>query len=239
MTMYPQSDARKFELEYATDERSVFNFFNAVYAWMAVGLAVTAVVAWYVSRTPALLQVIYAGKGTAVAFMLGAFALAWFVQSQAAKLSTGLATVLFLVYSALIGMIISYIFIIYEMSIIGAAFVLTAGTFGLMSVYGFITKRDLTTIGSFLVMGAMGLFVASLVNIFIASNALSWIITYAVLGVFIGITAYETQKLKQFALEHGSNPKLASRYAIVGSLVLYIAFINMFLAILRILGSRK
>ncbi len=241
--MYPQSGSqtgqRGFELEYATDNKAIFNFFNAVYAWMAVGLAVTAVVAWFVSQSPAMLQFINGSPGMVVALLLGAFALAWFVQSAAEKISAGAATGLFLLYCALIGAIISDVFIVYRMETIGAAFVLTAGTFGVMSVYGYVTKRDLTGIGSFLVMAAIGLFIASIVNVFIASNAFSWFITYAVLGVFIGITAYQTQKLKRFAMEHGDNPNLASRYAIVGSLVLYISFINMFMAILRILGSRK
>jgi FtsH-binding integral membrane protein len=106
-------------------------------------------------------------------------------------------------------------------------------------MYGFVTKRDLTGIGSFLVMGAIGLFIASLVNVFIASNALSWVITYAVLGVFIGITAYETQRLRNMAEQHAGNADLSGRLAIVGALVLYIAFINIFLSILRILGSRR
>jgi FtsH-binding integral membrane protein len=134
---------------------------------------------------------------------------------------------------------ISYVFIIYNLQTLGVAFVMTAGVFGVMSVYGFVTKRDLTGIGSILVMCAIGLFIASLVNVFLASNALSWVITYAVLGVFIGITAYETQRLKSMAYEFQGNGVMLSRVAIVGSLVLYISFINMFLAILRILGSRR
>ena len=240
MTMYPQNEARRYELGYATDERSVFNFFNTVYAWMAVGLALTAVVAWLVSQNQSLLQLIYgSGKGMMLVFVLGAFAIAWFVQTQVERISAAVATVLFLVYAAVVGALISGIFIIYNLQTIGAAFLLTAGTFGAMSVYGFVTKRDLTTIGSFLVMAAIGLFIASIVNVFIASNMLSWVITYAVLFVFIGITAYETQKLKEFAATHGHNPNLAARYAIVGSLVLYISFINIFMAILRILGSRR
>lgn len=240
MTMYPdQSSSRRLDLDYASDDRSVFNFFNAVYAWMAVGLALTAAVAWFVAKTPSLMNVVYANQFVPIAMLLGAFALSWYVQSQIMKLSTGVATALFLVYCSLIGVIISYIFVVYRLDTIGAAFVLTAGTFAVMSIYGFVTKRDLTSIGSFFVMAAFGLFIASLVNVFIASNAFSWIITYAVLGVFIGLTAYQTQILKRFALEHGTDGNLASRFAIVGSLILYIAFINMFMSILRILGSRK
>jgi uncharacterized protein len=238
MSMYPQS--RPYELDYGTDDRVVFNFFNAVYAWMAVGLAVTAAVAWIVAHTPALLNIVYAGRGVAVMLLLGAFALSIFIQSAAARIGAGTATALFLLYAALIGAIISYVFIIYNLATLGGAFVMTGGTFAIMSIYGFVTKRDLTRIGSVLIMIAIGLFLASLVNIFTANNALSWIITYAVLGVFIGITAYETQRLKAMAYAHRGNADLAARYAIVGSLVLYISFINMFMSILRIMGgSRK
>ncbi len=240
MTMYPdQTRTRPFELEYGTDNKAIFNFFNAVYAWMAVGLAVTAGVAWYVAQSPAMLKILYSGRGMTVVLLLGAVLIAWGVQSAAARISAGVATALFLVYAALIGAIISGIFLVYDLKTIGAAFLITGGTFGAMSVYGFVTKRDLTTIGSYLVMAVIGLFLASLVNVFLANNALSWIITYAVLAVFIGLTAYDTQRLKRFALEHGHDPNLASRFAIVGSLILYISFINMFMSILRILGSRK
>lgn len=237
MSMYP--DTRRVPLGYATDERSIASFFNAVYAWMAVGLALTAVVAWFVSRTPALLEIIYAGKAMVIVMALGAFGIAWYVQSQIHRISTGLATGLFLLYATVIGAMISYVFILYNLQTLGAAFVMTGGVFALMSIYGFVTKRDLTGIGSILVMCAIGLFVASLVNVFLASNALSWVITYAVLAVFIGITAYETQRLKSMAYEFQGNGAMLSRVAIVGSLVLYISFINMFIAILRILGDRK
>ena len=237
MSMYPQS--RPYELEYGTDEKVVFNFFNAVYAWMAVGLGVTATVAYLCARSPAALSFIYANKFVVVASGLIAFAIAWAVRSAAERLSPMAATGLFLVYAAVVGMLISYIFIIYPIQTIGAAFVMTAGVFGGMSLYGWFTKRDLTSMGSILIMCAWGLFLASMVNIFLASNAFSWIITYAVLAVFIGLTAYDTQKLKQIAYSLRDNPGQASRYAIVGSLELYVDFINIFVAILRILGSRR
>jgi len=154
-------------------------------------------------------------------------------------LSAAAATGLFILYAALIGFAIAPIFLIYKMATIVAAFVMTGGVFGVMSVYGFVTKRDLTSMGSFLVMAVVGLFLASLVNIFWANNALSWIITYAVLAVFIGLTAYRTQQLKEIALQLSGNADMAARYAIIGSLSLYISFINMFMSILRILGDRR
>jgi hypothetical protein len=238
--MFPESGARgSYELGYAQDNRGVVKFFNVVYAWMAVGLAVTAVVAWFASQSPALLQVYRGGPGIAIVILLGMFALAWGVQTAAMRINANVATALFLLYAALMGVLVSYIFLVYRMQTIGVAFMLTGGTFAAMSIYGFVTKRDLTSMGSFLAMALIGLILASVVNLFIANNALSWVITYGVLAVFIGLTAYETQKLKVMAQEYGHDPDIAPRIAIIGSLLLYIAFINMFLSILRILGDRK
>ena len=242
MSMFPGSGAQRkpWELEYGTTDRTMARFFNMVYAWMAVGLAVTAAVAWFASQSPAMRQMVYGnGKGFAIVVALGMFAIAWGVQQAALRINANVATALFLLYAALMGCLISAIFLIYPMSTLLSAFLVTGGTFAAMSVYGFVTKRDLTRIGSIMAMAVIGLFIASLVNIFVASSALSWIITYAVLGVFIVLTAYETQQLKNFAQQYGDNPDVAARIAIVGSLLLYIAFINMFLSILRIMGDRR
>ena len=237
MSMYPQS--KPYELEYGTDEKVVFNFFNTVYAWMAVGLAVTATVAWLVSQNRAALGFLYAGPGVIAVGALAAFAIAWGVQSAAERISPAVATVLFIVYAALIGALLSSIFVFYSLGTIGGAFLVTGGVFAGMSVYGFVTKRDLSSIGSVLVMCALGLFAASIVNLFMASTLLGWIITYAVLAVFVGITAYKTQQLREIAISLQGNPSAAARYAIVGSLQLYISFINLFVSILRILGNRR
>jgi len=242
MSMFPGSGAQRkpWELEYGAYDRPMARFFNTVYAWMAVGLAVTAAVAYFVSQSQAGLQMVYGGgRGMLVAILLGMFAISWGVQSAAMRINANVATGLFLLYSAMMGALLSGIFVVYKMQTIGGAFLMTAGTFGAMSVYGFVTKRDLTGIGSILVMAAIGLFLASIVNIFLASNGLSWIITYAVLAVFIGITAYETQKLKVMASQFGSDPNMAPRIAIIGSLILYISFINLFTSILRIMGDRR
>jgi FtsH-binding integral membrane protein len=238
MSQYPYE--RKIELEYATDERVTFNFFNMVYAWMAVGLAVTAVVAYAGSKSDVLLQVVYGNRFGYIGIGLAAFAIAWGVQSVALRISAAAATGLFLLYAAVIGALISGIFRIYPNSVLFSSFLLTGGVFGGMSVFGFITKRDLSKIGSILVMCVWGLILASIVNIaFFRNDALSWVITYGVLVVFIGLTAWDTQKLKAIALATQGNRDLAARYAIIGSLNLYVDFINIFLAILRILGSRR
>jgi len=240
MSMYPQSHARKIELEYGTDNRVVFNFFNAVYGWMAAGLAVTAAVAFACSQSPTVMKALASfGYGGIIALVLGAWALAWAAQKAALQMNATLGTLLFMCYAAVIGLIISWIFIVYPMGTLFSAFLITGGTFGAMSVYGFVTKRDLSTIGSYLVMAFFGLFFASIANIFFANDMLSWIITYGVLAVFIGLTAYYTQQLRDTAVQIGNNGELASRYAIVGSIMLYIAFINMFMSILRIMGGRN
>lgn len=242
MEMYqqhqPQAGNQPFELEYSTDEKAVFNFFNAVYAWMCVGLAVTGTVAYLVSQH---IQMVVAlnSKGVIVAAVLGLWAMASFIRTAAHNISVGFATALFLAYSAAIGALLSYIFLIYSIGTIAAAFVMTAGTFGAMSLYGYVTKRDLTSMGSVMVMLAFGLFFGSIANVFIASNAFSWVITYGVLIVFTALVAYRTQQLKTIAYETIGNGKLAARYAIVGSLTLYIEFINIFMSILRILGNRR
>jgi FtsH-binding integral membrane protein len=231
--------SERLDYESGAETLTVAQFFNTVYAWMCVGLALSACVAWYFSQNIELLRVIYGNKGGFAAIGLGAFAIAWYVQSQAGRLTSTVATILFLLYAAIIGALISGIFLVYSPRTLISAFLLTAGTFGGMSVYGFVTKRDLSRIGSIAVMLALGFVVASFVNLWLQNDALGWVITYAILVLFVIITAYETQNLRQIAIQFANSPEMASRYAIVGSLVLYIAFINLFLAILRILGSRR
>jgi hypothetical protein len=205
---------------------------------MCVGLAVTATVAWLVSQNVGFVRALHS-KGIAVAFLVGSVIMVFGIRAAAHKISPTLATVLFLVYAAVIGAVLSGIFIVYPIATIGGAFLVTAGTFGAMSVYGFVTKRDLTSLGSFLFMGLVGLFLATLVNIFWANSVLYWVITYAGLALFIILTAYDTQKLKQIAHATQGDAKMAARYAIIGALELYLDFLNMFLFILRIMGNRR
>jgi uncharacterized protein len=241
MSMYPeQSGLRKpWELQYASDEKALSKFFNVVYAWMAVGLAVTTAVAYFVAHTPSAFRFVLGNPAIGITCAIAAFVISIYVQTQFLKLSANVATALFLLYAALMGAMVSYIFLLYPARTLASAFGVTTGTFVVMSVYGMVTKRDLTRIGSILVMCVWGLLLASVINFFIASNALDWFITYAVLIAFIGITAYKTQELKNVAAEFGGDSTLAPRFAIYGSLVLYIAFINIFLSILRIIGDRK
>ncbi|HZZ42632.1 MAG TPA: Bax inhibitor-1/YccA family protein [Tepidisphaeraceae bacterium] len=238
MSMFPDSSTtRRVGLEYSTEDRALFSFFNTVYAWMAVGLALTGVVAYGVSTYHPLLRLVNGPLGMIIG--LGAFIIAIAAQGVAMRIGAAAGTALYLLYAALIGVLISAIFAIYPMVTLGSAFLLTAGTFAGLSVYGFITKRDLTRIGSILVMCVWGLILATIVNYFVASTAFSWLLTYAILAVFIGLTVYYTQYLKNFALANINSPDMLSRVAVVGSLLLYAAFLNLFLSILRIMGDRR
>ena len=237
MSQYPNY-ARRVELEYGTTDKAIFNFFNQVYAWMFAGLAVTGTVAYLVSQNTTMLKYLYT-SGLYLPLFLVQILFVIGIQKAAMRVSTGLATGLFLLYAAFLGMMISFVFVVYPIATLAGTFLVTAGVFGGMSVYGYLTKRDLTSIGAFLIMGVWGLFLASIVNYFLASTALGWAITYIGVFVFVGLTAYDTQKLKQIAYSLQDNPQMAARMSIIGSLILYLDFINLFLFLLRIMGRRR
>jgi uncharacterized protein len=238
MSMYP-SNANRTPLEYSSlSEVSMVRFFNQVYAWMSVGLAVTAVVGYACSKVPAILM-LFTNQFVVIAAALGLFALAWVAQTAALTISAAMGLALFMLYSAVMGFFLSGIFIVYQADTLLGAFAITGGLFAALSVAGFVIKKDLSGIGGIAAMAVMGLFLASLFNVFFASNALSWFITYGVLIAFIVIVAWKTQELKNMANEHAANPALLNRIAVVGSIILYISFINLFLSILRILGSKR
>ncbi|HWB53227.1 MAG TPA: Bax inhibitor-1/YccA family protein, partial [Tepidisphaeraceae bacterium] len=227
---------RPFGLTDGVRENAVFNFFNAVYAWMCVGLAVTAVTGWAVSRDEAMTQAV-SQPGVALLCMVGLFLFVGMFRSIALRVSSAVGTVIFLAFAAFLGVFLSSIFLVYKLPTIGGAFIMTAGTFGIMSVVGYITKRDLTGLGSYLYMAVIGAFLALLVNLFLHSTPMMWLLTYVILFLFIGLTAYDTQQLKRFAYQSQDNHSIASRMVIVGSLMLYLDFINMFLSILTIFGG--
>lgn len=216
----------------------VSSFMNQVYAWMSVGLGVTALVAWLTASNLNLLRTVL-NPGTLLVLVLAELALVWVISAAINKIDATVATGLFIVYAALNGLTLSVIFLVYTAGSVAGAFVATAGMFGAMSLIGFTTRIDLTRMGGFLLMALIGLILASIVNIFVASSALYWVITYAGILVFLGLTAYDTQKLIQIAHATDGDPRMAARLAVVGSLSLYLDFINLFLFILRILGSRR
>lgn len=214
---------------YRTIEVAQSNTMGAVYGWMAAGLAITAFVSMAVVSSPALLNTLYGNKMMFFGLMIAELGLVFAIGGFAVRMGTATAAPLFLLYSALNGVTISGIFLVYTGQSISSAFVTTAGTFGAMSVYGLITKRDLTSLGSFCFMGLIGIVIASIVNIFLHSNMMQFVISGVGLIVFIGLTAYDTQKLK--GVRGGA--------AVAGALALYLDFINIFLMMLQLFGDRR
>jgi uncharacterized protein len=225
-------------LDYQSKEQelTVGQFFNAVYAWMAAGLALTAVVAYavYSTQNRAILN-----TGTFFVVFIVQIGLVIAINSAINRISATVACLLFLLFSALMGVSMSSIFFTYHGHDIAVTFLITAGTFGATSLYGYVTKRDLTRLGSLLFMALIGLVIASLVNMFARSSGLYWIISYAGVLIFVGLTAFDTQRLKYYAMQNTNNPAMAHRIAIVGSLQLYLDFINLFLFLLQIMGNRR
>jgi FtsH-binding integral membrane protein len=240
MSQYPSPFGPPQELQYENrvGSTTVSRFFNAVYAWMAAGLALTAVVAWFVSTRPDLMQTIFRGP-VLIILVLVELALVYTVSAAINKIGTGAATALFMLYAALNGLTLSAIFIVYAHATLAAAFIVTAGTFGVCSLFGYVTKMDLSRFGSFLFMALIGVIIASLVNMFLRSPAFYWLITYVSVFIFVGLTAYDTQKLKMIAIQTEGAPELAARLSVVGALSLYLDFINLFLLILRLMGNRR
>jgi len=212
-------------------------FFNTVYAWMATGLALTAVVAWWVSTQPQLVARL--GMGTFIVLFIIQIGLVVAISAAINKINATVATALFLLYAALNGVTLSGIFLIYSQASLAGAFFVTAGMFGAMSVVGFVLKTDLTRFRNLFMMALIGFVIASVVNFFFASSTMYWIITYAGVVIFTGLTAYDTQRLKQIAYATAGDPRMASRLAISGALSLYLDFLNLFLMMLRIMGTRR
>lgn len=211
-----------------------------VYGWMTCGLLLTAFVAWFAANTPAVMMFVFSSKITFFGLIIAQLGLVFVLSGMVQRLSAGMATTLFMLYSALTGLTLSSIFIAYTYSSIASTFIVTAGMFGAMSLYGYTTKRDLTGIGKMLFMALIGIVLASLVNIWLKSTPLMWAVTYIGVVVFVGLTAYDTQKLKAIGEQIDTRDSGNLRkYAILGALTLYLDFINLFLMLLRIMGNRR
>ncbi len=219
----------------------VNDFVRSVYNWMFVGLALTGGTAWYVSSSEALTQAIFGNRMIFFALIIAELALVFSISGLVQKMSGTTATGLFVLYSVLNGATLSVIFLAYTRSSIAGVFFASAGTFLACSIYGWTTKRDLTSFGGFLTMGLIGIVIASLVNMFVHSSGMSMIISYIGVLVFVGLTAYDTQKLKQMALTQpeGLESGVVRKGAILGALSLYLDFINLFLMLLRIFGQSR
>ncbi|WP_313163994.1 Bax inhibitor-1/YccA family protein [Kosakonia cowanii] len=235
MDRFPRSDS------IVQGSRSGLQTYMAqVYGWMTCGLLLTAFVAWYAARSEAIMSFVFSSQITFFGLIIAQLALVFVISGMIHKLSPALATGLFMLYSALTGLTLSSILRVYTSQSIAATFVVTAGMFGVMSLYGYTTKRDLSGFGNMLFMGLIGIVLASLVNFWLKSEALMWVITYIGVIVFVGLTAYDTQKLKGIGEQIDvSNSTELRRYSILGALTLYLDFINLFLMLLRIFGNRR
>lgn len=213
-------------------------FFLNIYKYMCMALLLTGGAAFGVSSSPALMQVLF-GTPLAWVVMLAPLGLVIFMSARVNHMSLEGARISFWAFAGLMGVSLATIFLTYTTVSIAKVFFITASTFGAMSLYGYVTKKDLTSMGSFLIMGLFGIIIASLVNLFMKSAAIEFMVSFLGIGIFMGLTAYDTQKLKrQYFQLAGSNEEVG-KIAIFGALTLYLDFINMFLMLLRFMGDRK
>ena len=219
----------------------VNNFVRSVYNWMGIGLGLTAFVAFYVSNNETLMRFLFSNRMVFFVLILAELGLVFAISGMINKVSAGTATFLFVLYSGLNGLTLSFIFLAYTRTSIASTFFVCAATFIGCSIYGWTTKKNLTSWGGFLFMGLIGIIIASVVNMFIKSSGMSLIISYIGVIVFVGLTAYDTQKLKNMALTQpaGVDGAVVRKGAILGALSLYLDFINLFLMLLRIFGSAR
>ena len=211
-----------------------------VYLWMTLGLAMTGLTAFYLAGNLGFLQTIAETPGLFFGLLIAELALVWILSANIMRLSFLTAGLLFAAYAILNGVVFSFIFLAYTATSIATTFFVTAGTFGAMTVVGYVIKKDLSSMGRFLFMALIGLIIATIVNFFVASSVLSWALTYAGVLIFVGLTAYDTQKIKQMLLAYGhETDESVMKLALMGSLTLYLDFINLFLYLLRIFGDRR
>ncbi|HEX7418735.1 MAG TPA: Bax inhibitor-1/YccA family protein [Thermoanaerobaculia bacterium] len=238
MSQFPyQSQQQPAWIDGSTAETQirVRAFFRSVYGWMFGGLLLTTLAAlWVVSSAP-MQQLILGNRAMPWALFLGEIGIVAFLSFRVTKMSAAAAASAFLVFSLLNGLSLSVIFFVYTSASLVQAFASAAAMFGAMAVYGSITKRDLTSWGHFFFMGLIGIVICSLLNIFLHSSALSFTVSIIGIFVFLGLTAYDNQKLKTMALVNGPT----ENFAVMGALTLYLDFINLFLFMLRIFGSRR
>jgi FtsH-binding integral membrane protein len=215
------------------------SFIVKVYGWMSFALAVTALTAMVTASIPALIYTIVQSRFLLFGLLIGELVLVGYLSAAIQKMTAATATAVFIGYSFLNGLTLSTIFWAFTRESIASTFFITAGTFGAVSVYGYVTKRDLTSAGNFFMMGLFGMIIASLVNLFFRSPAIYWVTTYLGIVIFVGLTAYDTQKIKNMNVIGNEGTDEDKKEAIMGALILYLDFINLFLLFLRLFGRRK
>lgn len=211
-----------------------------VYVWMTLALVISGITAYGVANSPGILTAIFTNRLLFWGLIIAEFALVWYVSARIMRLSLVSATMLFVLYSVLNGVTLSSIFVIYTMTSIASVFFITAGTFAAMSLVGYFTKTDLSPMGRVLFMLLIGLIIATLVNVFLLKDTgFGLILSYVGVLIFVGLTAYDTQKIKQMLVQADDVTEEAQKIALLGSLTLYLDFINLFLYLLRIFGGNR
>lgn len=214
------------------------SYMLSVYNYMAVGLGITGFVAYVVASSPALFNMIF-GTPLQWVVMLAPLAMIFFVMPRMMDFSLQKAQTMFWIFAALMGLSLASVFMVFTGESITRVFFITASVFGAMSFYGYTTKRDLTSMGAFMVMGLIGIILASLVNLFLQSSAMQFAISILAVIIFVGLTAYDTQRIKNIYYQVAGTGELAAKVAIYGALSLYMDFINLFLQLLQLFGDRK
>jgi len=233
--MTPHNVPRRVDYPLAiADEASAF--LSAVYGWMCAGLAVTAATAMYVAGSPAIVRAIATNRGIFWGLAIAQLGIVFVLSARVKQLAASTAAILFVLYSVLTGATLSFVLLAYTGESVATTFLIAAGMFGGLAMYGTSTKRDLSGFGQFLFMGLLGVVLASIVGLFWHSDALQFVFSIAGVIVFSGLAAYDAQRLKAMALEA---PAGQSSYAIVGALALYLDFANLFLFLLRFTGNRR
>ena len=210
-----------------------------VFVWMTLALAITGLTAYGVATSPTILSLIFSSNVTVFGLIIAEFALVFAISGAINRLSLSTATLLFILYSVINGATLSTIFLTFSVATISKVFFITAGTFGAMALVGYTTKTDLTSMGKLLFMALLGIIIASVVNMFVASSGLDLILSYVGVLVFVGLTAYDTQKIKQMCQAAPDAGESAQKLALIGALSLYLDFINLFLYLLRIFGNNR
>ena len=210
-----------------------------VYLWMTLALVITGFSSYYVASSPVLLQAIYSNSVVLWGLIIAELALVFGISGAIHKLSLTTATLMFVLYSVINGATMSFIFLVYTASSIASVFFIAAATFAVMAVFGYFTKTDLSSMGKILLMALIGIIIASIVNVFTKSQGLAIILNYIGVLVFVGLTAYDSQKIKQMLSQAPDAGEGAQKLALLGALSLYLDFINLFLYLLRIFGDRR
>ncbi|MBO4660875.1 MAG: Bax inhibitor-1/YccA family protein [Prevotella sp.] len=236
MDSYGTVNSKMQELE---KQQAFSVLMRKVYTWMTMALVITGICAYGVANSPALLQIIYSTPMAMIVLCIAEVGLVFWLSARIQKMALTTATIMFIVYSVLNGATMATLFIIYTQSSIARVFFITAATFGITALVGSTIKKDLSSLGGFLIMSLIGVIIAGVVNIFIKSSAFDFIISIVTVLIFVGLTAYDSQKIKQMLLMAPDADETAQKVALMGALSLYLDFINLFIHLLRIFGTRR